>query len=300
MDTDNYKQAVTKMYLAMGPLFEATEIFRVAAHTVWNWDKPEDLPSAILEETNTTPCECSAMVESLQRIINQQKQRIEFLEGQQAHETRPALGEPRSKRPTEPIICIHNIEPFTKEELKDLLKSFNSPHSIMCNFVENADDPLHSETLFGAMTEADYQAMIKAVAPPLPSSPSSQFTVENVNESGPPVMEIIRSVVEIPPDVVLQPKPPRPDYNNKNWPSPRTKRFAKQIAETMAGSGSTQNKTIKTHQDALNYLAAHAKISLEALMQMNEYDYQVAYATWMCPTNNTTFYTGQRSRSWWR
>jgi hypothetical protein len=57
---------------------------------------------------------------------------------------------------------------------------------------------------------------------------------------------------------------PRPDYNNKYWPSPRPKLFAKSCAPQLK---------FRTHQDALEFLAERAKISVEDLLKMSPNTY---------------------------
>ena len=99
------------------------------------------------------------------------------------------------------------------------------------------------------------------------------------------ITEASTPVLETPPEVILQVRAERPDYNHKNWPSPRTKRIAKQIASTLiSSSGSWYDgpcpKSIKTHEDALNYLAKHAKISVEDLLKISEDEYKSTYATY--------------------
>jgi len=55
MDSGDYKNAVTEMYVAMQKVFEANEVLRLAAERVWSWDAPhppspiEEPPSPIAE-----------------------------------------------------------------------------------------------------------------------------------------------------------------------------------------------------------------------------------------------------------
>ena len=59
-------------------------------------------------------------------------------------------------------------------------------------------------------------------------------------------------------------KAKRRPYNNRHWPSPRPKLFASAFASAPA---------IKTHADALEFLAQRADISVEALLQMDPTTY---------------------------
>ena len=159
-----------------------------------------------------------------------------------------------------------------------------------------------TEALFMALTEAQYQEMLKAeTSSPLSSSPPpSPILVPDQ-----PTVCAAGGCIECPP---AEPEAeqtriccvgcgkPKPDYNNPRWPSPRAKRFAKHIA-THSGKDA---KTIKTHEDALQFLAQRANISVEALLKMSEHDYQVAHASWTSLGNGTAFYTGVRSTPWWR
>jgi len=75
-----------------------------------------------------------------------------------------------------------------------------------------------------------------------------------------------------------EPEPkPKPNYNHHFWPSPTTKRFAKHLAKH---SGQTHPKTIKTHEDALNFIAKRAKISVETLLGYSIKQYQSSFEPW--------------------
>ena len=74
-------------------------------------------------------------------------------------------------------------------------------------------------------------------------------------------------------------KPKRPNYNHYFWPSPRTKRFAKHIAAHTGG----RPFTIKTHQDALEFIARRANLSVETILGMSMKQYQTAHEPWSLP-----------------
>ena len=83
--------------------------------------------------------------------------------------------------------------------------------------------------------------------------------------------------------VLLQAKKSRPDYNNRNWPSPTTKRFAKHVATYRLENP----ESIKTHQDALNFLASIAKISVDDLLKISMGQYQEKHVSWTVPEYGT-------------
>lgn len=60
----------------------------------------------------------------------------------------------------------------------------------------------------------------------------------------------------------LAPKPAKPNYKHPLWPSPRPKLFAKALSFK-----------IKKHEDALEYLAQRAKITVEELLKMDPETY---------------------------
>ena len=107
------------------------------------------------------------------------------------------------------------------------------------------------------------------------------------------------------PDQLMASSPPaakpKPDYNHPFWPSPKTKRFAKHIAKH---SGKTDPKSIKTHEDALEFLAQWPKISVDDLLKMSMRDYQNAYACWSIATTHrsastSVFPLGTAPATWW-
>ena len=206
------------------------------------------------------------------------------------------------------IVRLPPIKEEDTERALNLLKGLLAP-TRLCGVVESSS-PLpgiveaepSTEALFMALTEAQYQEMLNAgAASPLSSSPPPTPILVPDH----PTVCAAGGYIECPP---AEPEAeqtriccrgcgkPKPDYNNPRWPSPRAKRFAKHIA-THSGKDA---KTIKTHEDALQFLAQRANISVEALLKMSEHDYQVAHASWTCLGNGTAFYTGVRSTPWWR
>ena len=91
-----------------------------------------------------------------------------------------------------------------------------------------------------------------------------------------------------------QPEPvakPKPNYNHPNWPSPITKRFAKHLAKH---SGKTDPKTIKTHQDALEFIAKRANVSVETLLKWTINHYWT-----LVQGSSHHFHMATGSATWW-
>ena len=89
---------------------------------------------------------------------------------------------------------------------------------------------------------------------------------------------------------------PKPNYNHPNWPSPTTKRFAKHLAKH---SGCHDPKTIKTHQDALEFIAKRAKVSVETLLGWTIKHYQSLSEPWTLVEGPNKFHMGTAPTTWW-
>jgi len=61
----------------------------------------------------------------------------------------------------------------------------------------------------------------------------------------------------------------RPNYNHHHWPSPRAKRIANTILQSA--------KPIRKHEDAIQYLADRAGITVEHLLTMSSQEYAIQY-----------------------
>jgi hypothetical protein len=137
-----------------------------------------------------------------------------------------------------------------------------------------------------ALTKKDYEDMIKAKG----ALPSVEVVEPDAR------LELLQKMVDCPlpdqlmecgsyecPPVQTEPEPvpevkaKRPNYNHPNWPSPTTKRFAKHVAKH---SGQTDPKAIKTHEEALEFIAKRAKVSVETLLNMSLKAYQSAHEPW--------------------
>ena len=145
-----------------------------------------------------------------------------------------------------------------------------------------------------ALTKKDYNDMIKAQGA-LPSvevvEPDARLELlqKMLDVSSPPPSPILVAdqtmecgavgCYECPPvepEAQSELKSKRPNYNHHFWRSPTTKRFAKHIAK----HSDKDHKTIKTHEEALEFLAKKAKLSVDDLLKMSIKDYQSAHEPW--------------------
>jgi hypothetical protein len=95
---------------------------------------------------------------------------------------------------------------------------------------------------------------------------------------------------------------PKPDYNHPNWPSPITKRFAKHLAKHSGLRSpwvSQDPKTIRTHEDALEYIANRSNISVETLLQWTMKHYQSFSEPWTLVEGPSKFHMGTAPATWW-
>ena len=145
-----------------------------------------------------------------------------------------------------------------------------------------------------ALTKKDYNDMIKAQGA-LPSvevvEPDARLELlqKMLDVSSPPPSPILvadqtmecgamgcSECPPVEPEAQSELKSKRPNYNHHFWRSPTTKRFAKHIAK----HSGKDHKTIKTHEDALEFLAKKAKLSVDDLLKMSIKDYQSAHEPW--------------------
>lgn len=152
-----------------------------------------------------------------------------------------------------------------------------------------------AEGLGMAMTETQYQQMLNtAVQPPLPPSPPASPVPDQPAACG--AADCIDCPIVAKP--VAQRVAKRSNYNHPNWPSPITKRFAKHLAKH---SGSHDPKTIKTHHDALEYIAKRAKVSVETLLKWTINHYQSFSEPWtLVKDSSRHFHMGATPVSWRR
>ena len=148
-----------------------------------------------------------------------------------------------------------------------------------------------------ALTKKDYNDMIKAQGA-LPSvevvEPDARLELlqKMLDVSSPPPSPILvadqtmecgamgcSECPPVEPEAQSELKYKRPNYNHHFWRSPTTKRFAKHIAK----HSDKDHKTIKTHEEALEFLAKKAKLSVDDLLKMSIKDYQSAHEPWSLP-----------------
>jgi hypothetical protein len=230
-----------------------------------------------------------------------------------------ARGTSSPRPPT--IIRLPPIKEEDNERALNLLKGLLAP-SRPCLLVESPS-PLpgiveavpSTEQLCMALTRAQAEEMDKAEAvPPLPLSPppSPILVPDQPTECG--AAGCIDCPLAAPePAAAAAPKPtavccmdcgkPKPNYNHPNWPSPITKRFAKHLAKHSGLRSpwhSHDPKTIKTHEDALEYIAKRVNISVENLLGWTMKQYQTTYDPWTLVKGSTQhFHMGSAPTTWW-
>lgn len=247
----------------------------------------------------------------------------------------PAPGEARctsSPRPP-PMIRLPQVKEEDTERLEKFLKGLEHPlfrygAVVESHPVEGSTSPLpglvevepSTEGLCMALTEAQYQEMVKAEAeaPIIPyqpmvcgtagciDCPAASAAAEPVAEQQPePVAEQqpepVAEAAAAEPPAAESVANPKPNYNHPNWPSPMTKRFAKHLAKH-SGLRSPWHihdpKSIKTHQDALEYIAKRVNISVETLLGWTMKQYQTTYEPSTLVKGTNAFQMGTAPATW--
>jgi hypothetical protein len=138
-----------------------------------------------------------------------------------------------------------------------------------------------------ALTRKDYEDMIKAqqTLPSVEDDARLNLLKKMVDDLSCPPLPLVPdhpTVCEAPGCYDCPPAEakPKPNYNHHFWPSPTTKRFARHIAK----HSGKDPKTIKSHEDALEYLAEKAKLSVDDLLKMSIKSYQSAHEPWSLPS----------------
>jgi hypothetical protein len=228
--------------------------------------------------------------------------------GGEARGGAPAPGEAlpsgaASPRPP-PIISLPPIKEEDKRKALNFLKDLvapsrpcllaESPPSVLPGIVEAEASFSQTEGLCMALTEEQYQEMVKAEAEAVAAAaePVAGAVPEPVAGAVPePVAGAVpEPVAGAVPEPVAEAKP-KPNYNHPNWPSPITKRFAKHLAKH---SGKTDPKTIKTHQDALEFIAKRANVSVETLLKWTINHYWT-----LVQGSSHHFHMSTGSATWW-
>ena len=173
-----------------------------------------------------------------------------------------------------------------------------SSPSVLPGIVEAEPCSSQTEGLCMALTGEQYEEMMKTEgAPPLPPSPpdSPLLVADQPAACG------AGGCIDCPPLAEPLAKP-KPNYNHPNWPSPITKRFAKHLAKHSGLRSpwhSHDPKTIKTHEDALEYIAKRVNISVENLLGWTMKQYQTTYDPWTLVKGPTAFDVGTAPATWW-
>jgi len=212
-----------------------------------------------------------------------------------------------------PIIRLPPIKEEDKERALNFLKSIVVPPR-PCLWVESTPTVLpgiveaepSTEGLCMALTKAQYEEIFDDELPPLiplSAAPSPPVVPDEPTVCG------AAGCIDCPP---LEPVPepdttrvscvgcgkPKPNYNHPNWPSPITKRFAKHLAKH-SGLRGQDPKSIKTHEDALEYIAKRSNISVETLLQWTMSHYQSFSEPWTLVEGPNKFHMGTAPATWW-
>ena len=166
--------------------------------------------------------------------------------------------------------------------------------------VEEAEPSSQTEGLCVALTKEQYKEMFGADLPPpiVPDAPKVCGTAGCIDCPAAEAVAVAEPVAAPVAEPVAAPAAkPKPNYNHPNWPSPKTKRFAKHLAKH---SGKTDPKTIKTHEDALEYIAKRSNISVETLLQWTMSHYQSFSQPWTLVKGGSQYFDmGAAPATWW-
>ena len=225
-----------------------------------------------------------------------------------------------SPRPPPIIRLKEEVSEEGKQRALNFLKSLVDP-SRTCQLVESSPSVLpgiveaepSTEGLCMALTEEQYKEMFgDELPPPLPPIVPDEAKV--CGTAGcidcPVAAEPVAGAQPEPVAGAQKPTPvccvdcgkPKPNYNHPNWPSPITKRFAKHLAKHSGLRSpwhSHDPKTIKTHEDALEYIAKRVNIGVENLLGWTMKQYQTTYDPWTLVKGPNYFHTGTAPATWW-
>ena len=285
-------------------------------------------------ENNALQKKHEALLELVEPTVNLMKSNPELFGGEALPQTvapgealpqTVAPGEARSSSSPRPpaIIRLPPIKEEDNERALKFLKALLAP-SRSCLLVESPPtvlpgleeaEPCSSQTegMCMALTEAQYKEMFGADRPsPLPPIVPDEAKV--CGTAGcidcPVAAEPVAGAQPEPVAGAQKPTPvccvdcgkPKPNYNHPNWPSPITKRFAKHLAKHSGLRSpwhSHDPKAIKTHEDALEYIAKRVNISVENLLGWTMKQYQTTYDPWTLVKGPDYFHTGTAPATWW-
>jgi hypothetical protein len=269
------------------------------------WEKER-----LQEENKELQKKHAGLLELVNPTIKLMKSNPELFGGE-ARGSAPAPGEALgTSRPLPPtVVCPPQIKEEVKEETLNFLRSLLVAPSRPCLLVESPTSALpgivevepSTEGMCMALTEEQYKEMFGADLPsPLPPIvPDEPKVCGTAGCIDCPAVEPV-AVAEAAPDTTrvccVGCGKPKPDYNHPNWPSPITKRFAKHLAKH---SGRTDPKSIKTHEDALEYIAKRGNISVETLLGWTMSHFQSFSQPWTLVEGPNKFNMGTAPATWW-
>jgi hypothetical protein len=190
------------------------------------------------------------------------------------------------------IVRLSPVKEENNEKALNFLRSVVTP-SRACLLVESPTSALPGIVEVEPSTEG---LCIALPGPPLPASPppSPLVVPDEPKACG------AAGCIDCPP---AEPEAkPKPNYNHPNWPSPITKRFAKHLAKHSGLRSPWQShdpKSIRTHEDALEYIAKRVNISVENLLQWTMKHYQSFYDPWTLVEGPSKFKMGPAPATWW-
>jgi hypothetical protein len=208
------------------------------------------------------------------------------------------------------IVRLSPVKEETNERALNFLRPLLAP-SRPCLLVESPptalpglEEAVATEGLCMALTEEQYKEMFAAdLAPPIvPDQPKVCGTAGCIDcpplEPVPVAAAAPVSVSETTRVSCVGCGKPKPNYNHPNWPSPITKRFAKHLAKH-SGRPGQDPKSIKTHEDALEYIAKRGNISVETLLQWTMKHFQSFSQPWTLVEGPSKFDMGTAPATWW-
>ena len=297
-----------------------------AEMTAWETER-------LREENKDLQKKHEALLELVEPSVKLMKSNPDLFGGE-ARGGAPAPGAASPRPP--PIIRLPPIKEEDKQKAMKFLRDLVSP-SRPCLLVESPTSALpgiveaeascsQTEGMCMALTEEQYKEMFGADRCLLPPSPPASPLL--VPEQPPPCgaggcidcplpaslpAPLPASLPAPEPASLAAPVPdttrvccvdcgkPKPNYNHPNWPSPITKRCAKHLAKH-SGLRSPWHrhdpKTIKTHEDALEYIAKRVNISVENLLGWTRKQYQSTYDPWTLVEGPSKFNMGTAPSTW--
>ena len=284
------------------------------------WEKEEI--ERLREENKELQKKHAGLLQLVNPTIKLMKSNPELFGGE-AHGAARAPAEARgssSPRPPPIIRMKEEVKEEDKGRALNFLRSMlapprpcllvESPPTVLPG-VEKAEPSSQTEGLCMALTGEQYKEVFGADLPPpiVPDAPKVCGTAGCIDC---PAAEAVAVAVPEPvaapaPEPVAAPAPepvakPKLNYNHPNWPSPITKRFAKHLAKH-SGLRSPwlrqDPKAIRTHEDALEYIAKRSNISVETLLQWTMKHYQSFSEPWTLLEGPSKFHMGPAPATWW-